>query len=306
MSKPKRLSVTISIARTALESIFDDCDKFDVDETGGRLLGTYTHDNGRFEIEVTDVLDAGPQAQRSPTFFLQDGEYQERRFREIEAKRPDIEHLGNWHTHHVNGYRTLSGGDRDTYFRTVNHDKHNTDFFYALLVVTRNHRGDPRYTVKHFLFRRGDTDIYEVPASDVHVVDMPTGSVARQSVRTMSSAAETIAPPVAGNIERARDQGFFSEFYPQLKSLMSKETGAVYWKGPVTLVDGSSASVVAVEETNGTDTSYSVAISSSDPAIAEVGHRYRHQQFRSAREALMTLERDLNRALYREARRAAI
>ena len=306
MSRPKRISVTVSIVRTALESIFDDCDKFDIDETGGRLLGTYRHEDGRFEIEVTDVLDAGPQAQRSPTFFLQDGEYQERRFREIEAQQPNIEHLGNWHTHHVNGLRTLSGGDRDTYFRTVNHDKHNTDFFYALLVVSRNRRGDPRYTVKHFLFRRGDSNIYEIPAHDVHIVDMPRGRSAGHPVAAVSADPGAVAPVLAGNMERARDQDFFAEFYPQLKSWMSKDTGAVYWKGPVSLVDGSEASVVAMEEPKGEETSYSIATSCKNPAVAEIGHQYRQQQFRSARVAVLSLERDLNRALYREARRAAV
>ena len=42
-----------------------------------------------------------------------------------------IEHLGNWHTHHVNGYPNLSGGDVATYRRIVNHELHNLDFFYA-------------------------------------------------------------------------------------------------------------------------------------------------------------------------------
>lgn len=306
MSRPKRISVTVSIVRTALESIFDDCDKFDIDETGGRLLGTYRHEDGQFEIEVTDVLDAGPKAQRSPTFFLQDGEYQERRFREIEAKQPNIEHLGNWHTHHVNGYQTLSGGDRDTYFRTVNHDQHNTDFFYALLVVSRNRRGEPRYTVKHFLFRRGDSNIYEIPARDVHIVNTPRERSVLYPVGAVSADPGAVASAPAGNIERVRDQNFFAEFYPELKSLMSKDTGAVYWKGPVALVDGSEASVVAMEERNGEETSYSIATSCKHPAVAEIGNQYRHQQFRSARVAVVSLERDLNRALYREARREAI
>jgi len=86
---------------------------------GGRLLETYRHENGRYYIEVKGVLEPGPKAERSPTFFLQDGEYQERLFRSIEASHPDIEHLGNWHTHHVNGYPTLSGGDKMTYFKPI-------------------------------------------------------------------------------------------------------------------------------------------------------------------------------------------
>src|SRR5687767_2436518 len=121
--RPKKPAFTISIAREALEAIYDECDKYDTDETGGRLLGTYRHEAGRYDIEVKAVLEPGPNAQRSITHFFQDGEHQERLFRSIEAGHPDIEHLGNWHTHHVNGFPTLSGGDKETYFRTVNHEK---------------------------------------------------------------------------------------------------------------------------------------------------------------------------------------
>src|SRR6266404_3151433 len=100
LPKSKEPVFSISIARGALESIFDECDNYERDETGGRLLGTYRHEDGCCDIEVTGVLEPGPNAQRSPTYFLQDGEHQERLFRAIEASQPDIEHLGNWHTHH--------------------------------------------------------------------------------------------------------------------------------------------------------------------------------------------------------------
>src|SRR5438094_287170 len=132
MFRSRKSTVSISIARGALESIFDECDKYDIDETGGRLIGTYQRKGTQYDIQVLGVLEPGPNAQRSQTSFFQDGEYQERLFRSIEESHPNIEHLGNWHTHHVNGYLTLSGGDKTTYFKIVNHEKHNTDFFYAL------------------------------------------------------------------------------------------------------------------------------------------------------------------------------
>src|SRR5438045_2438137 len=96
--KSKRPGFEISIAREALESIFDECDKYDADETGGRLVGTYREKDGRTEIDVRAVLGPGPNAERSATHFFQDGEYQERLFRSIEGRHPEIEHLGNWHT----------------------------------------------------------------------------------------------------------------------------------------------------------------------------------------------------------------
>ncbi len=298
--RSKKPVFSISIARGALEAVFDECDRYDVDETGGRLLGTYRHDQGRYDIEVKGVLEPGPNAQRTSTYFLQDGDHQEKLFRAIEASHPEIEHLGNWHTHHVNGYPTLSGGDKQTYFKTVNHENHNTDFFYALLVVTKNGGGNPRYAVKHFIFRRGDDTIYEVLAKDVRLVDTP---VLRP--RAMAENAEPRDPPPqpaqtgAANPQRAKDQEFFAEFYPGLKALLSKDSGAPYWKGPLQLVDGSRAEVVAIEDPDDKARSYSIATSCKNPVIADILTQYRARKFRSARHAVLQLERDLNQALYR-------
>lgn len=304
MFRRKSPSVSIALARTALESIFNDCDKFDADETGGRLLGTYSNRDGRLEIQVSDVLEAGPQAQRSRTFFQQDGDYQERRFREIEAEQPDIEHLGNWHTHHVNGHPTLSGGDCETYHRIVNHHMHNTDFFYALLVVSRNRGRGARYVVKHFLFRRGDSNFYEIPERDVQIIDLPARRAAISTRASEPPHSRPDRPAPEPNLERAKDQGFFSEFYPEMKALMSKDTGAVYWKGPVALIDGSEVTVVAAEDAKGgVSPSYSIVTSCRNPAVSEIVTQYQARQFRSAREAVFHLERDLNRALFQERRR---
>jgi hypothetical protein len=295
--RSKKPVFSIAIARGALESIFDECDKHNVDETGGRLLGTYREKGGRTEIEVKAVLEPGPNAQRSPTYFLQDGEHQERLFRAIEASHPEIEHLGNWHTHHVNGLTTLSGGDKTTYLRTVNHERHNTDFFYALLVASRNRGGNPRYAVKHFIFRRNDQTIYELPTDEVRVVDMP--ALRPRAADRAEASDPPPRQPTAPNPERVNDQEFFAEFYHGLKPLLSKNAGALYWKGPIALVDGSRAEVVAMEDPDDPRRSYSIATSSKEPAIAAVLARYQDQKFRSARHAVLHFERDLNQALYR-------
>jgi len=110
MFRSKQPKFSVTIARGALESIFDECDKFDSHETGGRLIGTYKKKSSHYDIQLSGVLGPGPEAQRSATSFFQDGDYQERLFRQIEETHPDIEHLGNWHTHHVNGLATLSQG----------------------------------------------------------------------------------------------------------------------------------------------------------------------------------------------------
>jgi hypothetical protein len=83
--KSKKPAIAISMARGVLESVFDECDRYDADETGGRLLGTYHQNKNHLDIQVNGVLEPGPNAQRTPTFFMQDGDYQEKMFREIEA-----------------------------------------------------------------------------------------------------------------------------------------------------------------------------------------------------------------------------
>lgn len=135
--KIKDIRIRITICKDVLEAIFDECDKHNVDETGGRILGYYQYQNEVLNIEACGLIGPGPNARRSSTSFFQDGAYQEEIFRKIETEFPDIEHLGNWHTHHVNGLDTLSSGDIVTYKKIVNHTKHNTDFFYALLVVAK-------------------------------------------------------------------------------------------------------------------------------------------------------------------------
>src|SRR5271166_2519922 len=296
--KSQKPVFAISIARDALESIFDECDKYDTDETGGRLLGTYSDRDRRTEIEVKAVLEPGPNAERSATHFFQDGELQERLFRAIEASHPEIEHLGNWHTHHVNGVSTLSGGDKATYFRTVNHEKHNTDFFYALLVVNRNRSGNPRYAIKHFIFRRNDQTVYEIPPEQVRVVNvavLPAHTTERADTRDPPPQP---SQPGAPNPERAKDQEFFSDLYPDLKPLISKTTGAPYWKGHLSLIDGSRAEIAAIENADGHAPSYSIATSSKNPLFVDILARCLERQFRSARQAVVHLERELNQALY--------
>jgi integrative and conjugative element protein (TIGR02256 family) len=297
MFRSKKFDVTLAIARAALESIFDECDRYNADETGGRLLGTYRKDRSGYDITVSGVIEPGPGARRTSTSFFQDGEYQERVFRAIEAKHKDVEHLGNWHTHHVNGYPTLSGGDVTTYNNIVNHENHNTDFFYALLVVKKNHRGNPRYDVRHYILRRNDKNVYEVPLTDVHIIDIPLLSATEEAVAPKRVAQIAGRGGPLPNPERAKDKDFFEEFYPELRSLFSEKIGAPYWKGPLTLVDGSQLDLVAVESTDGRS-EYSIVTAGDHPTCAEPLASYKGRKFASARQAIIHLERDLNRELY--------
>jgi hypothetical protein len=288
--------VRVILPRQALEQIFDECDRFDRDETGGRVLGTYEQLGEKLRLHVSAIIDAGPKARRTAVSFFQDGEYQEKVFRDIERVHPTIEHLGNWHTHHVNGLSHLSGGDLETYHRTVNHENHNCPFFYALLVVDRAHarRGD-RYTTKHYLFRRGDDHVYQIPSKHVEIVDTPLATTRATAVDPPppqnSEAASTI--PV-----RVYDRDVLREFYPALRPFVSEKLG-VYWRGPVELVDGSVADLVVMETSSAHSPQYSAILRAPTEDLKKAAELISGHDFASVRAAVIETERQCNRAIYR-------
>lgn len=153
----------IIINNDIINTIFNACDKCGINETGGRLLGNITVEDNALNINVCGIISAGPNARATPVSLFQDGDYQERVFRRIEQVYPWIEHVGNWHTHHINGLKTLSDGDIGTYRRTVNHPNYNLDIFLALLVTSKYDSIDRggRYGFKCFLFRKGGNGFTE-------------------------------------------------------------------------------------------------------------------------------------------------
>jgi len=303
MFRSKNPNVNISMPRKALEAIFDECDGFEIDETGGRIIGTYKRrgksKNREYDINVLGIIGPGPNAKRSPTSFFQDGEYQEKIFRAVERQYPDLEHLGNWHTHHVNGLSTLSSGDKVTYHNIVNHHKHNTDFFYALLVVRRTPNRGQRYEIKHYLVFRDDDVVYEIPASQVHVLESQCHPDTAQVVFGSPSSLPETEVSRANNLERVKDQEFFSEFFPDFKPGFSKTLEALYWKGVVVLVDGSRADVLVMESISANIPSYSIAVTGTIQPASDVLEAYKERSFNSARAAVLDLERNANRELYR-------
>jgi integrative and conjugative element protein (TIGR02256 family) len=304
LNDPLAKSVKLTMPRAALESIFNECDHYDHDETGGRLVGTYVTHEKSLSIAVTGVIEPGPKAKRSETYFLQDGEHQEQVFRALETKHPSLEHLGNWHTHHVNGYPTLSGGDRDTYHRIVNHEKHNTDFFYALLVTARNSSPEAveRYAVRHFVIFRGDEQEYEIPASNVKIVDGPIiwptmdSRSEQRSVREATTSAVGVTSRLADS--RVLDKELFSLLQSALRPFAAKETGRLYWRGPITLIDDSTIQVVVAELTDEESGLYAVAVKGEPKELKSSAYNISKKRFGSAREAVIQLERELNKNLF--------
>ena len=150
-------------------------------EVGGKYVG-FVRGAARYEtlderrlalreltFEVTDYLDDGPEAYRTPSFHRGDARWQTAEFRKLEARQPDIEQLGSWHSHHPNGLAMLSLGDIRGYQETVNHPGHNHDFFFVSLGVDLD--GFP--TARHYIFIRGSRDYYPLPRTSIEVVAHP-------------------------------------------------------------------------------------------------------------------------------------
>ncbi len=307
-------NVQIILPKAVLSVIFDECDLYDHDETGGRIVGTYREHGGKLTIEVLGIIGPGPKARRSAVMLFQDGEYQERAFRTIEEKHPNIEHLGTWHTHHVNGLQTLSGGDITTYSKTVNHQNHNTNFFYALLVVGKRKSKDPleRYSFKHFVFRRGDDQFYEIAPRHVETVDAPLvwplapsaehmrGVHASKQVEAAYRDVSRSAPEVVRpQVERVYDRDILGEFYDGIRPFTSAKLG-FYWRGPIELLDRSRVQVVVTEDSSSGTPIYSMILREPPSALKEVAEQLAKREFSSARAALITTERNCNRILYEQ------
>lgn len=288
-------SVKIEIAGLALQSVFEECDRYNSDETGGRMVGHFALEQDTLIVRARGVIEPGPKARRTRTSFFQDGDYQTDVFRRIEAEDPTIEHLGNWHTHHVNGYPNLSGGDIATYRRIVNHELHNLDFFYALLVTSRreDRTGLERYAVRHYLLFRGDDEVYEVDGANVRITDESTiwpkdvsgADKQQQSVDGQKGLARDV---------RVHDERILKVMYPTFTPRLSASSKTFFWKGSLPLVDGTQAQIRIVEVEDSDELVYYPTVSPTSDEVEKLCET----PFRSASEAVRALELMLNRAIY--------
>lgn len=291
--------IKISLHRGVLTAIFDECDRHDHAETGGRLVGTYKITRKRkLAVTALGVIEPGPGATRSSVSLFQDGAHQEQVFRKLERKYPALEHLGNWHSHHVNGYPTLSQGDRDTYHRVVNHQNHNIDFFYALLVTARNAKvvEDCRYQIKHFVLFRNCVGEYEIPPDQVRIVDQP--SIWPLPAERKETTRDEF--PLDCAAQRARDAEFIPEMFSDVRPFLAKRSKQIYWRGAITLSDRSSVEVIAMERQGKGTRAYRVtAVTDKNGLLSGVAEEGLTKKFASARMALLWLERQLNQAIFR-------
>ena len=302
-AKSKVREVRLEIPGDVLESVFEECDRYDREETGGRVVGHFTVDSGTLVVRVGGVIEPGPNARRTSTSFFQDGDYQAEVFRCLEAEDPSIEHLGNWHTHHVNGVPRLSAGDLATYHRIVNHQLHNLDFFYALLVTSRNEgrTGLDRYTVRHHVLFRGKEAVHEIRPADVRVTVGPRIWPKEACSSTQApSAGGAQGDGARGIVEvRARDQSVLGVLCPSMEPRLSSRTGTFFWKGSLPLIDGSTVEIRVAEVEDDGGLLYYPVVSSVSADVAELCET----PFPSAARAVRALESRINREIYESALR---
>lgn len=299
-TKRKNPQIDLSICAGALQTVFDECDRYDQHETGGRILGVFESAGEEgLKIKVNGIIESGPKARRSVSSFFQDGEYQAQVFRTIERMRADIEHLGNWHTHHVNGFPTLSSGDIATYRRIVNHEKHNLNFFYALLVVTRNSgaSGLDRYHVRHYVLFREDETVYEIAPERVSVIDEPL-----VWPTTAESAQSTWQTEIS---VRVGDKSIIECFYPEIRPNQSRRTNTFYWRGTLQLINRAVVQLTIPELTSDDEQAevpfYQVLVKDLPETCSEEMAQLGECRFRSAAEAIRNFEQRMNMALYQTA-----
>ena len=303
--------VKLIMPRRALEVVFDECDRYETAETGGRILGVYEQSGKSLTISVTGIIEPGPRAERTGTFLMQDGEYQEQVFRQVEVRQPSSEHLGNWHTHHMNGLRHLSSGDIDTYRRTVGHQNHNTDFFYALLVIEKHKRvaGLDRYAFRHYVLRRGDSAVYEIPPDKVTIVEAPlvwpNAGAEEYAPRSQPQRTEhrvhgqtfTEVEGDAARMNRVYDRDAVDQFYPKVKPFQAEKLG-LYWRGEIPLVDGSGVEAIILEDADAQAPTYKITLRNPPEALVRAAGALSKKSFPSCRAALVTSERACNAELF--------
>ena len=107
----QRLVLAVHVAEALRDQILAEAEHHLPCETGGLLLGV--RDGAAETLVITELVSAGPGAQRERYRFVPDGAWQRRQIAErYEASGRTLEYLGDWHSHpHGNGPSRL---DRNT------------------------------------------------------------------------------------------------------------------------------------------------------------------------------------------------
>ena len=92
----RRIAGDLWLPSWALDVMSTDADDAAPNETGGALMG-YASEDG---VVVTEVINAGPKAVRTPTRFIPDEEYQLAQIATVYERSGRIHtYIGDWHSH---------------------------------------------------------------------------------------------------------------------------------------------------------------------------------------------------------------
>jgi len=191
-------------------------------------------------------------------------------------------------------YRALS-----SYGPWQNTAKVTSSFFYALLVIAKNDSGTQldRYVIKHYVFCRNDDTYYEVPPANVKIVEAPLVWPTSAARAPSHSAAHAEPDYLDVHPGRVADRDTLGELYKGFRSFSSQKLG-FYWRGQLELVDGSEQEILLLEDKAAKRPSYSIALREPHDALKHAAEDLAKLDFPSARLALVTAERTLNRALF--------
>jgi hypothetical protein len=165
-----------------------------------------------------------------------------------------------------------------------------------------NNNSDPmrRYTIKHYLFRRGEKDFIEIAPEQVSIVNQPLIWPAAATGAGFAQIASDEGLVVGARPERVLDRDVLSEFYKGFRPFGSAKLG-FYWRGKLELLDGSHPEIVLLEEKAASHPKYTITLRDSAEVLVRAAEDLAKQEFSSARMALITAERALNLALYKSA-----
>ena len=157
---------------------------------------------------------------------------------------------------------------------------------YLLHADAKGGTGLDRYAVRHYLLSRGEEGVHEIESADVRITDGRSTRLENAAAPGDGSDSDNAEQDGSGRAVaiRAHDQAVLGVLCPSLKPRLSARTETFFWKGPLSLIDGSVARVKVVEVQDGGELVYYTVVSPASEDVAELCE----SPFKSASEAVRT------------------
>jgi hypothetical protein len=161
--------------------------------------------------------------------------------------------------------------------------------------VVEKVNGPSRYRVKHYLLKRGDSALHEIPEEAIAIVDESAVWPTQKSHTSPGRKTQHEVPVV--NSGRAIDQEIFSDCFPGLRPCLLKSKGLFYWKGKITLINDEHVELIVMEGGENGEFSYQLKVV-GDRWADLVPPMVLDHSYPSARMAVVEIERILNKKLF--------